>query len=166
LNYNSFIFSQYFAEIIDGNPAADETTLWVKALISALPSTITLSHATQIQEARDAFNTITSYTQQSLVDNLSKLEEAEKVLKYLQVKEENKEDEPEVEEPIVTQPKEEGMPGYAVVLLVMAGVILIGGACVLAFIFVRRKNNAVSTEAVEIEETAEIVVEEDNNTQE
>jgi flagellar basal body-associated protein FliL len=58
------------------------------------------------------------------------------------------------------------MPGYAVVLLVMAGVVLIGGACVLAFIFVRRKNNAVSTEAVEIEETAEIVVEEDNNTQE
>ena len=82
-NYDSIIFGLYFAEIVDGNPAATDETLEVIAMIAALPASITLADESKVVAARNAFDNLGSLEQQSLVTNYSSLQNAENVIEYL-----------------------------------------------------------------------------------
>lgn len=166
VNYDSFVLAQYFTTSVDGSNAADETTLWVIALINSLPDTIELEHESQIVEAREAYDALNS-EQKDIVDktNLNKLTSAEQALKYLKRQQSNQDN--SSAEPTV-QPSE-GMPKYAVVLLIMAGVVLVGGAGVIIFLMIRRRRHVASLPMVEqadevatTEETDEQVQENDN----
>ena len=95
LNYNTFIFSQYFDTIVEGSTAAMQVTLDAIALIEALPSYITISDENAILAARAAYNLITSKDQQALVTNYRKLTEAESVLEYYKSLEEAPKPDPE-----------------------------------------------------------------------
>ncbi len=81
--YDSFIFSKYFATIVNGGVAATEQTLNVIAIINALPASINLSCEAQVVAARNAYESITSLEQKALVSNYTKLTSAENTIQYL-----------------------------------------------------------------------------------
>ncbi|MGN1052595.1 MAG: hypothetical protein ACI4SH_04305, partial [Candidatus Scatosoma sp.] len=85
-NYDTFIFSQYFAATVDGNNAATRETLNVVSMIAALGSNITLESEVAVNAAREAFNAL-PLEQQALVSNLDALESAEGIIRYLKTKE-------------------------------------------------------------------------------
>ena len=82
-NYDSFIFSQYFSTIVDGNNAAMKDTLNVIAMINALPDNITLNDETAVVAARNAYEEIATLEQKALVLNYAELTTAEQTIKYL-----------------------------------------------------------------------------------
>lgn len=130
LNYNTFIFSQYFDTVVEGNTAAMQVTLDAIALIDALPSYITLADEKAILEARAAYNLVTSKDQQALVTNYRKLTEAESTLEYYKSLEEN-------DDPIV-EPEPEpssGCNGF-VSMGALAGLAMIGAA-----LFIGKRKN-------------------------
>lgn len=85
LNYNTFIFSQYFGTTVEGSNAASDATVKVIAMINALPDNtlITLANENAVVAARAAFEQLPSLEQRALVVNLSKLESAEDMIIYL-----------------------------------------------------------------------------------
>ncbi|MDD6994573.1 MAG: leucine-rich repeat protein [Candidatus Borkfalkiaceae bacterium] len=85
-NYDTFIFSQYFAVIVDGNNAATLETLNVISMIADLGSSITLQSEFNVNAARAAFDAL-PLEQQALVSNLDSLETAEGIIRYLKSKE-------------------------------------------------------------------------------
>ena len=130
LNYNTFIFSQYFDTVVEGSTAAMQVTLDAIALIDALPSYITLADEKAILEARAAYNLVTSKDQQALVTNYRKLTEAESTLEYYKSLEEN-------DDPIV-EPEPEpssGCNGF-VSMGALAGLAMIGAA-----LFIGKRKN-------------------------
>jgi len=85
LNYDSFIFDQYFTLSIEGSAAADEITLAAVEAIKALPEKITLSDKALVLAAREAYDKITSNTQRGLIDEYRViLEQAEARLAALE----------------------------------------------------------------------------------
>lgn len=83
-SYDTFILTQYFDTIVQGANAATEATLAVIDMINALPQPITLQHKQMVADARAAYNALPSTEQQALVDNYSRLVEAERILVYLE----------------------------------------------------------------------------------
>ncbi|MGN1062349.1 MAG: leucine-rich repeat protein, partial [Candidatus Scatosoma sp.] len=84
-NYDTFIFSQYFASTVDGNNAATQETLNVVSMIAALGSNITLESESAVNAAREAFDAL-PLEQQALVSNRDSLETAEGIIRYLKTK--------------------------------------------------------------------------------
>jgi hypothetical protein len=82
--YDSFIWGQYFATVVDGAAAADEVTLAAIAAIDALPETVSLEDKALVEAAREAYNKISTLEQRALVTNYSKLEKAEKRIQDLE----------------------------------------------------------------------------------
>ena len=82
-NYDSFIFSQYFSTIVNGNNAAMKDTLNVIAMINALPDNITLNDEEAVVAARNAYEEIATLEQKALVLNYAELTTAEQTIKYL-----------------------------------------------------------------------------------
>ncbi len=68
-NYDSFIFSQYFDVVIDGENAPNESALKAIEAILALPSkdNIKLSDKALVEAAREAYNQVASTTQQGIL---------------------------------------------------------------------------------------------------
>ena len=85
LNYNTFIFSQYFGTVVEGSNAASEATIKVIAMINALPDNtmISLANEAAVVAARAAFEQLPTLEQRALVTNLSKLESAEDMIIFL-----------------------------------------------------------------------------------
>ena len=83
LNYDSFIFSNYFSTVVDGVFAPTMNTLNIIDLISKLPINVTLNDEEQIVNARKEYNNLTSEEQKSLVSNYEDLVRAESTLEYL-----------------------------------------------------------------------------------
>ena len=77
LNYDSFIYDQYFALSVNGQAAADATTLAAIAAINRIPANITLKDKAIVVAARAAYDKITSDTQRGLVTNYDILRKAE-----------------------------------------------------------------------------------------
>ncbi|MBQ8319391.1 MAG: leucine-rich repeat protein [Clostridia bacterium] len=127
-NYDSFIFTQYFDTIVQGDNALMEATIAVIEKIAALPvsTSITLAQESLVAEVRAAYESIASLEQKALVSNYSKLTDAEAMIAYLKAREEaNKPSAPIVEEE---------KNGFAEFLqsnwigLTIAGVVLLGFA--------------------------------------
>lgn len=82
--YDSFIWGQYFATVVNGAAAADEVTLAAIAAIDALPETVSLEDKALVLAAREAYNKISTLEQRALVTNYAKLEKAEKRIQDLE----------------------------------------------------------------------------------
>lgn len=142
-NYDSFILSQYFNTVIDGSNAMTEDTVKVVALIAALPTgtEISLDSKTQVEEARAAYDALSSLEQKALVTNYSMLTDAEETIEYLETKNSGN-DTPETPD----TPSDEGdNTGLIIGLSVASGVLLIAVIVLLVFVF--RKKSAPSVKA-------------------
>jgi hypothetical protein len=139
--YDTYIFNQYFSDVIDGHSAAEKATLEAIALIAALPETITLETEEAIVAAREAFEAITSFEQKSLVDNLEVLEAAEAELENLKRKAEQNKD---PEEPTPPEVTDEGLSPFVIVLIVVGSVLVVAGAAVAVFLFLKKKNTVAT----------------------
>ena len=76
-NYDSFILSNYFDNMLLGAAAADDVTLAAIALIDKLPETVSLDDKSAVEAARAAYDAISTLEQRALVTNYQKLTEAE-----------------------------------------------------------------------------------------
>ena len=83
VNYNSFIFSQYFGTKVLGANAATADTLKVIDVINALPDSITLADEASVTAARAAYDNIPALEQKALVSNYTRLTNAEATIRYL-----------------------------------------------------------------------------------
>lgn len=77
-NYNSFVFNCYFTSSVAGAAAPDSVTAEAIGKIDALPETVTLEDKSAVQEAREAYDKISTMLQKALVTNYDKLTSAEK----------------------------------------------------------------------------------------
>ncbi|MBP3666662.1 MAG: leucine-rich repeat protein [Clostridia bacterium] len=96
--YDSFIWGQYFATVVDGAAAADDITLAAIAAIDALPETVSLADKPLVMAAREAYDKISTIEQRALVTNYAKLEQAEKRIKDLEYLENGDETETDTED--------------------------------------------------------------------
>ena len=128
LNYNSFIWRQYFKTALDGDIAPDDATILAMELINALPDKVALTDEALVIAAREAYNKILTNDQKSIVDEnglYAKLVSAEKRisdLKYLQ-NEDNNQNEGEYDGNI-DEPKKDSLPTGAIVAIVILSVAL------------------------------------------
>ena len=136
-NYDSFIYSQYFAQIIDGPTAAEDATLAAIAAIAALPDRIALTNEEQVVAARALYNMIATTAQQALVTNYSKLTSAENTINYLKRQQESTP--PEQEDPLPPEPSDNGgMIAIIVTASVLGAAAIAGGV---AWFFMKKKKN-------------------------
>jgi hypothetical protein len=137
VGYNTFIFNQYFGDVVDGNPAAIQATYDVIDLISALPKNITLADEAKVIAAREAYDRLPSIEQQSLVTNYETLTKAESLIEYLKLRDAETEDE------TATDKTEKGdFPVWAIVLICVFGTagLMVGGYFTVTFILKKRAN--------------------------
>ena len=122
-NYDSYVLSQYFDLVIDGERAPDKTTLAAIAAIKAIPSGVTYENRALVETARAAYDKVATHEQKALVLNYSDLVSAEQRILALTPTEEPAE---------VTEPEEKsGLGGGWIAVIVIASVALVGAAAVL-----------------------------------
>ena len=113
-NYDSFILSNYFDNVLLGAAAADDVTLAAIALIDKLPETVSLDDRADVELARAAYDAISTLEQRALVTNYSKLTEAEARIEKLLTLEQGTETEP----PVVEDPTDGiGTPTFIIIIL-------------------------------------------------
>ncbi len=137
-NYDSFIFAQYFSDVLDGATAADDTTLAAIAAISKLPDNITLEHKALVEAARAAYTKIASEQQRSLVSNYAKLTQAEKRISDLEFLANGGEGNDNT--PI--EPDRERMPAVQIVLIVLSSVFFaaaVAEGVLLTILYIKKK---------------------------
>ena len=157
-NYDTFIMSQYFGTMVQGNHAATEATLKVIAMIAALPDAINVTVADKeaIEAARAAYNSLPNEAQKSLVD-ITRLEEAETILNSYVV------------DPPVTDSSDSSVDSDAsnsnggVVIGIVAGVIALGAAAFFVMKKYSKKDNSESSESTENPEISDITENSENN---
>lgn len=163
-NYDSFIFSQYFSVVIDGEDAPDKATLDAINAIKSLPAKdkITLDDEALVVAARNAYKQIASSTQQGIVidegyyDILIVAEKQISDLKYLKDKENNKEDDT-TPPPVIEEEEEEKPSVVGIIILAVLTVVALAGYLVPVFLKVikprimakkqAKQNEAISSEA-------------------
>ncbi len=149
-NYDSFIFNQYFATVIDGAAAADDVTLDAIAAIDRLPENITLQDEALVLAAREAYNKISTMEQKALVTSYDKLTQAEKRisdLKYLQDKGDQGQD-PE-------EPVENSFDFMPILVGCLIGVIVVAIVAAVVIRVVQKKKTEKNPETSEASESSE-----------
>ena len=101
-NYDSFILSNYFDNMLLGAAAADDVTLAAIELIDKLPETVSLDDKAAVEAARAAYDAISTLEQRALVTNYQKLTEAEARIEKLLTLENGEQTEP----PAETEPED------------------------------------------------------------
>ena len=101
-NYDSFILSNYFDNMLLGAAAADVVTLAAIELIDKLPETVSLDDKAAVEAARAAYDAISTLEQRALVTNYQKLTEAEARIEKLLTLENGEQTEP----PVETEPED------------------------------------------------------------
>ncbi len=136
LNYDTFIFAQYFGTTIEGDNAMTDDTKKVVDLINAIPNEIGLSDEDAIVTARAAYDKIISVEQQALVDNYSKLTDAEMQLAYLKSRF-------ELSEPDIpsTPDKTENSVNITVWVVVIGVICLVNIVAVVIGVMLKKKRN-------------------------
>ncbi|MBR4237449.1 leucine-rich repeat protein [bacterium] len=137
-NYDSFIFDQYFSTKVDGVYAPTINTLNIITQIDNLPVNVTLNDEAQIVAARQAYDSLTSEEQKSLISNYENLVRAESTLAYLKSREETPVDPTDPTEP--TEPSKfaifmkNNMYGF-----ILSGIIAIGFTVALVLVIKKKK---------------------------
>lgn len=161
VDYDSFVFNQYFDLAIDGAYAPDENTVIAINAIKAIPERVSYEDRALVEAARAAYTKIATTLQQALVTNYADLISAEQRITALTPTEEGEAVEGENQE---TQPADTTEPsgngGFGLVL----GAVLAAVAGAAGFVIFKRKGAAPKQEtAVESAQEAsaeEAVVEE------
>ena len=137
-NYDSFIFSQYFNLVLDGEAAPDDITLAAIAAVNRLPETVTLADKALVEAARAAYDKIASTEQRALYEKggyyekLSKAEQRIKDLEYIQ----NQNDPTPDPEPVDNK-----LAAWKIALIVTGGVLLAAAVAVAVILILRKKKN-------------------------
>ncbi len=82
--YDSFVYSQYFTELVGGELAPEDSTLAAIEAIAGLPKNITLEDKAAVEAARAAYNAVGTALQKTLVTNYDTLTKAEDLIKALE----------------------------------------------------------------------------------
>ena len=140
LNYDTYIANHYFATIIDGATAADETTLSAIAAINRIPEKVALTDESIVTAARAAYDRIATKGQQALVQNVAVLTSAEKRiedLKYLANPPAVEPEQPPVDDPNQSDKPDDDNGFPWVTVIIIAGSVLVlaaaGAACFILF---------------------------------
>ncbi len=144
VNYDSFVWQQYFDLTLDGPAAPDANTLAAIRAIRALGSKVSYEDKAAVEAARAAYDKIATFEQKSLVPNYADLISAEQRVIAL-APTEPAEGGQETAEP--EQPESSGGP-LGAILLVCAAVCLAGGV----FLFWKRLSKPSQEESPENEE--------------
>lgn len=139
--YDTFIFSQYFGVKVLGKPAATQATLNAIALIDLIPATaeITLESQAAVEAARAAYDALPTTEQKALVENYSKLTEAERIIDYLLGRDDGNIDPPQPVDP--PQPEERNFFADNMVGLIIAGALLLVVIGLVVYVVLLKKNN-------------------------
>ena len=139
-NYDSFIFSQYFNVVIDGENAPNQATLDAISAILSLPSknNIKLTDKALVEAARKAYNQVTSTTQQGIIidggyyEILTGAEKQISDLEYLQNQGKDEEEDTDTNVPAPPQdepqnePKKDGKVVAIVILSIVTALAIAG----------------------------------------
>ena len=159
LNYETFIYGQYFNIVMDGGVAADQTTLNAIEAINNMPKPVQLKDEALVIAARAAYNLIAKTEQKALVYNYSDLLTAEQRIAALK----NTGTPVVPDEPVVEDPSEDidvGKIVLTVFVIVEAVIIVAGAALACWYFFIFKKKNGETTEGVTEESTTEEASEE------
>jgi len=134
-NYDSFILSNYFDNVLLGAAAADDVTLAAIDLIDKLPETVSLEDKAAVEAARAAYDAISTLEQRALVTNYQKLTEAESRIEKLLTLENGETTEPPVEEPT------EGLDTPTVIIIILTALLALAViAIIISDSIIIRKN--------------------------
>ena len=169
VNYDSFIYNQYFDLTIDGPAGADDTTLAAINAIKAIPERVSYEDKALVEAARTAYTRIATTEQLALVTNIADLISAEQRITALTPEGEGavvettpdgetvptQETEPAEDQETPEAPKAEPEGGSGWVVLLTA-LVLLGGAA--GAVILRRKglNKPAAEETAEAEKSAEV----------
>jgi hypothetical protein len=147
-NYDSFVLGQYFDTVVLGAAAADDVTLAAIALIDRLPETVSLDDRALVEEARAAYDAISTIEQRALVTNYAKLTEAEDRIEKLLTLEN-----PEDTTPPADEEEQDDGKLRTVILIALASVLAAAAVCIIVIdsIHARRDGKKPATP----DETAE-----------
>ena len=138
-NYDSFILSNYFDNVLLGAAAADDATLAAIDLIEKLPETVSLDDRTAVEAARAAYDAISTLEQRALVTNYQKLTEAEARIEKLLTLENGETTEP----PAVEEPTEEiGTPTVIIITLTAVLVIAVVAIIICDSVIIKKNKKA------------------------
>lgn len=157
-HYETFITSQYFRTVLDGDVAADDITYYAIQLISALPDVVELVDRDAVRAARAAYNRVASPQQIALVaPYLEKLQTAEQRITALEALE-NQTPTPPSDDG-AEEPKKEKLPVYAVILIVVCSVVLAGVLSLNGYVLVKKYLEKKKNEPKDPEEEAKRLAE-------
>ena len=138
-NYDSFILSNYFDNVLLGAAAADDATLAAINLIEKLPETVSLDDRAAVEAARAAYDAISTLEQRALVTNYQKLTEAEARIEKLLTLENGETTEP----PAVEEPTEEiGTPTVIIITLTAILVIAVVAIIICDSVIIKKNKKA------------------------
>ena len=134
--YDSFVLGQYFDTVVLGAAAADDITLAAIALIDSLPETVSLDDRALVEEARAAYDAISTIEQRALVTNYAKLTEAEDRIENLLTLEQPEDTTPPTDE----EEKDDGKL-RTVILISLASVIVAAAVCIIVIDGIHTRKN-------------------------
>ncbi len=136
-HYDSFIMGQYFDLTLNGASAADDVTLEAIDAINQIPERVVYEHKAIVEAARAAYNKIATIGQQALVTNYDKLLQAEQRILALTPE--------ETPDPV----EEEKTTPWGLIIGIIAGVVVLVGGGVTAFILLRKRKKSEGEENAE-----------------
>ena len=149
LNYSTFIMDGYFSTVIDGKPAADQITLDAIEAISKLPDTVALSDEALVIAARAAYDKISTNEQRALVTEYAKLTKAEKRIEDLKFLESENEPTTPPTDDNPPAPEKDGLPTYAIILIIVGSVLVLAAGAFVLIILIRRKKKSKTSDSCE-----------------
>ncbi|MBR0447578.1 MAG: leucine-rich repeat protein [Clostridia bacterium] len=127
VNYDSYIYDQYFALRLDGTIAAEDAAVAAIKAIKKIPAKVTDAHRAVIKAARTAYDKVPTTLQQGLVYNYSDLVTAEQRLAAL----DDAGSKPEADEQPVEEKASTAWIWWTLLGLIIAAALI--GLCVLAY---------------------------------
>ena len=158
LNYETFIYGQYFGTVIDGAAAMDDTTVDALKAIQRLPESVKLEDEDLVIAAREAYDKIATDLQRALIsDEYTLLTRAERRIQIF--KDELNAGEPGADETPDDDTDEDDNNVVAVIVVTVV-LVLIGVAAVVVRYLLDKKNGVV----VPAGSTAEVATPVNNST--
>ena len=143
-NYDSFVLGQYFDTTVLGAAAADDVTLAAIALIDRLPETVSLEDRALVEEARAAYDAISTIEQRALVTNYSKLTEAEDRIEKLLALENPEETTPPADDEVQDDGKLR-----TIILIALASVLVAAAVCIIIIDSIRGRKEKLNSELID-----------------
>ena len=122
VNYDSFVYDQYFDLALDGATAADKVTVAAINAIDAIPEKVSYEQKAMVENARELYSKIATTEQQALVKNYADLISAEQRITALTPGEGDNAPEEDTEvsvEPLEEKPAKENNGGIGILFIIL-----------------------------------------------